>query len=53
VRGLCIDACDTVMKKIGRDPLIGLRQRFNIHRRQGRPAEVFRLVRPRTIVYSA
>ena len=52
--GLCIDACDTVMKKIGREPrLIGYDNDINIHRRQAGQPEVFRLVRPRTIVYSA
>src|SRR6266581_4133574 len=52
--GLCIDACDTVMKKIGREPrLIGYDNDVNIHRRQAGQPEVFRVVRPRTIVYSA
>ena len=37
--GLCIDACDTVMKKIGRETrLIGYDNDINIHRRAGRQA---------------
>jgi cytochrome c oxidase accessory protein FixG len=52
--GLCIDACDTVMKKIGRETrLIGYDNDINIHRRQAGQPPVYRLVRPRTIVYSA
>ncbi len=52
--GLCIDACDTVMKKIGREPrLIGYDNDINIHRRQAGKPEIFRVVRPRTIVYCA
>jgi cytochrome c oxidase accessory protein FixG len=52
--GLCIDACDTVMKKIGREPrLIGYDNDINIHRRQAGESEIRRAVRPRTIVYSA
>ena len=50
--GLCIDACDTVMKKIGRETrLIGYDNDINIQRRQAGKPEIFRLVRPRTIVY--
>lgn len=52
--GLCIDACDTVMKKIGRETrLIGYDNDINIHRRKEGKSEIFRAVRPRTIVYSA
>src|SRR3981081_519436 len=52
--GLCIDACDTVMKKIGREPrLIGYDNDINIHRRQAGQPEIFPLVRPRPIVSSA
>jgi len=52
--GLCIDACDTVMKRVGRAPrLIGYDNDINIQRRQAGKAEVFRPVRPRTIVYVA
>jgi cytochrome c oxidase accessory protein FixG len=52
--GLCIDACDTVMKKIGRETrLIGYDNDVNIQRRQAGKPEIYRLVRPRTIVYGA
>ena len=52
--GLCIDACDNVMKKIGREKrLIGYDNDINIHRRQEGKPPVYRIVRPRTIVYSA
>ncbi len=52
--GLCIDACDTVMKKIGRETrLIGYDNDINIHRRQAGKPPVYRIVRPRTIVYCA
>ena len=52
--GLCIDACDDVMKKIGRPTgLIAFDTEANIGRRQsGKPAR-FRFVRPRTILYGA
>jgi cytochrome c oxidase accessory protein FixG len=50
--GLCIDACDTVMKKIGREPrLIGYDNDINIERRQDGKPPVYRIVRPRTVVY--
>jgi cytochrome c oxidase accessory protein FixG len=52
--GLCIDASDTVMAKIGRPSrLIGYDNDINIHRRMAGKPPVYRLVRPRTIVYSA
>jgi cytochrome c oxidase accessory protein FixG len=52
--GLCIDACDTVMTKIGRPTrLIGYDNDINIARRQAGKAPIYRLVRARTIVYSA
>ena len=52
--GLCIDACDNVMTKIGRPRrLIGYDNDINIQRRQEGKAPVYRIVRPRTIVYSA
>ena len=52
--GLCIDACDTVMTKIGRPTrLIGYDNDINIQRRQAGKPEIFRLVRPRTVVYAA
>lgn len=51
--GLCIDACDNVMRKIGRPVrLIAYDTDINIKRRQqGLPAR-FNIVRPRTILYS-
>jgi cytochrome c oxidase accessory protein FixG len=51
--GLCIDACDNVMKKIGRPTrLIAHDNDMNIARRaQGEPP-VYRLVRPRTLIYA-
>jgi len=50
--GLCIDACDAVMTKIGRPTrLIGYDNDINIHRREAGKPEVFRMVRPRTITY--
>ena len=52
--GLCIDACDTVMKKIGRETrLIGYDNDINIQRRQAGKPPVYRIVRARTVVYSA
>ncbi|MDB5656706.1 MAG: nitrogen fixation protein [Tardiphaga sp.] len=52
--GLCIDACDTVMTKIGRPTrLIGYDNDINIQRRlEGKPV-IYKIVRPRTIVYAA
>ena len=50
--GLCIDACDDVMAKIGRPPnLIAYDSERNLELRAGRPP-VYRLVRPRTILYA-
>jgi len=51
--GLCIDACDDVMKKIGRPPkLIAYDSARNLElKAAGRPP-VYRLVRPRTILYA-
>jgi cytochrome c oxidase accessory protein FixG len=50
--GLCIDACDTVMDKIGRPPrLIAYDNDINIKRRMEGKREIYRLVRPRTVVY--
>ena len=52
--GLCIDACDTVMTKIGRETrLIGYDNDINIQRRQAGKPPIYRIVRPRTIVYCA
>ncbi|WFU14819.1 cytochrome c oxidase accessory protein CcoG [Bradyrhizobium sp. CB3481] len=50
--GLCIDACDAVMKKIGRPTrLIGYDNEINILRRQQGRLPISRIVRPRTIIY--
>jgi cytochrome c oxidase accessory protein FixG len=50
--GLCIDACDNIMKKIGRPTrLIGYDNDINIHRREAGTAPIYRILRPRTIVY--
>jgi cytochrome c oxidase accessory protein FixG len=52
--GLCIDACDTVMRKIGRETrLIGYDNDINIQRRRVGKPEIYRIVRPRSIVYCA
>ncbi len=52
--GLCIDACDTVMKKVGREPgLIGYDTDMNIARRSEGKPPIYRIVRPRTVLYAA
>ena len=52
--GLCIDACDAVMTKIGRETrLIGYDNDINIHRREAGKPPIYRIVRPRTITYAA
>ena len=52
--GLCIDACDSVMKKVGRPPrLIAYDTDINIKRRLAGEPAIIRLVRPRTIIYAA
>src|SRR3954470_18129380 len=52
--GLCIDACDSVMTKIGRPArLIGYDNDVNVQRRIAGKPEIYRLIRPRSIVYSA
>ncbi len=52
--GLCIDACDTVMAKIGRPAgLVAYDNDVNIKRRLEGKSEVFKLVRGRTVVYTA
>jgi len=52
--GLCIDACDTVMRRVGQpERLIAYDTDLNIRRRQEGKPQQFRLVRPRTILYSA
>src|SRR5262249_7195378 len=52
--GLCIDACDNVMTKVGRPAgLIAYDNDVNIKRRQAGQENIFRLVRPRTAIYAA
>jgi cytochrome c oxidase accessory protein FixG len=52
--GLCIDACDAIMVKVGQPPrLIAYDTDINVKRRLQREPNVFRLVRPRTLVYAA
>jgi cytochrome c oxidase accessory protein FixG len=52
--GLCIDACDTVMRQIGRpERLIAYDTDINIARRAAGEQPVYRIVRPRTILYAA
>ena len=52
--GLCIDACDAVMAKIGRPPrLIGYDTDINIKRHAQGLAPEYRLVRVRTLLYMA
>lgn len=51
--GLCIDACDDVMKKIGQPArLIAYDTEANIGRRLRGEAARFRFLRPRTILYA-
>lgn len=51
--GLCIDACDNVMEKIGRQPgLIGYDTDMNVKRRAEGLQPIFRIVRPRTVIYA-
>jgi cytochrome c oxidase accessory protein FixG len=50
--GLCIDACDAMMKKLGRAPgLIGYDTDINIQRREQGKAPFVKLVRGRTLLY--
>jgi cytochrome c oxidase accessory protein FixG len=52
--GLCIDACDTVMEKIHRPTrLIAYDTDENEERRKRGQSNVYRLIRPRTILYVA
>jgi cytochrome c oxidase accessory protein FixG len=52
--GLCIDACDTVMTKLGRPTrLIAYDTDINIRARMQGQAETTRIMRPRTLLYSA
>ena len=51
--GLCIDACDDVMGRIGQPKrLIAYDTEANIVRRQSGKAVQYRLIRPRTILYA-
>ena len=51
--GLCIDACDSVMKKLGRAPrLIAYDTDLNIKSRMEGKGSVYRLVRMRTLLYA-
>ena len=52
--GLCIDACDDVMAKIGRPArLIAYDTEMNVRRRQAGAQPIFRLIRARTALYAA
>ena len=52
--GLCIDACDAVMAKIGRPArLIAYDNELNVKRRQQGQTPVFNIVRLRTLFYAA
>lgn len=51
--GLCIDACDNVMAKIGRPSgLIGYDTEVNVQRRIAREEPTYKLVRARTVLYT-
>ncbi|MCK9916542.1 cytochrome c oxidase accessory protein CcoG [Microbacteriaceae bacterium K1510] len=51
--GLCIDACDSVMKKLGRAPrLIAYDTDLNIKSRMEGRGSLYRLVRMRTLLYA-
>ncbi len=51
--GLCIDACDAVMAKIGRPArLIAYDTDVNVRRRMEGKPEVVRIFRPRTLLYA-
>jgi len=52
--GLCIDACDNVMREIGRPAgLIGYDTDINMQRRREGKAPIYRIIRPRTLIYAA
>ncbi len=52
--GLCIDACDTVMAKIGRPSgLIAYDTEVNIQRRLEGKQNIYRFIRARTLIYLA
>jgi cytochrome c oxidase accessory protein FixG len=51
--GLCIDACDNVMERIGRPTgLIAYDNDINIERRKQGLPELWRFIRPRTVIYA-
>ena len=51
--GLCIDACDNIMEKIGRPTrLIGYDSEVNLKRRIAGEAPVHKIVRTRTVMYA-
>ena len=51
--GLCMDACDSVMRKVGRPTgLISYDTDMNIKAREEGKSESFRPIRPRTLIYS-
>ena len=51
--GLCIDACDSIMSKLGRDArLVAYDTPLNFDRRREGLAPIFKLVRPRTLLYA-
>ena len=51
--GLCIDACDSVMKKVDRPTgLIAYDTDINSARRAAGKPPVYRIVRPRTLIYA-
>jgi cytochrome c oxidase accessory protein FixG len=52
--GLCIDACDNTMKKLGRPTrLVGYDTDVNIHLREDHRPVKLRLIRARTLIYVA
>ncbi|MGY8636788.1 cytochrome c oxidase accessory protein CcoG [Bradyrhizobium sp. 14AA] len=52
--GLCIDACNNVMQEIGRPKgLIGYDTDINMQRRREGKAPIYRIIRPRTLIYVA
>jgi cytochrome c oxidase accessory protein FixG len=51
---LCIDACDEIMRKVGRPTgLIAYDTHLNVEKRQRKEQASIRLIRPRTILYAA
>ncbi|MBT5073538.1 MAG: cytochrome c oxidase accessory protein CcoG [Kordiimonadaceae bacterium] len=51
---LCIDACNNIMNKIGRpEGLIAYDSLKNFERRKDGGKNIFRIIRPRTVIYSA